>query len=187
MSNDSVQLNVKEHEVSPEARLALVNQFAAELSKNFRNLDKDRNQVLSPLELVLATENEKLPTSVRDACRYFDQIHTGRYWNQSQVDRIGQLTSPDPNSKDLFIAREHSSLVKFSVGTAAFLTPMLGGLGYLAGRMRGGLFGAASGLAVAGGAYLGGRYFCSSEWDQTRTSFGSNSNGDEVMRPYLRK
>lgn len=141
MSNDAVQLNVKEREVSPEARLALVSQFAAELSQNFRNLDKDRNQVLSPLELVLATENEKLPTSVRDACRYFDQSNTGRYWNQSQIDRIGQLTSPDPNGRDLFMAREHFSLVKFSIGTAAFLTPMLGGLGYVAGRMRGGLFG----------------------------------------------
>lgn len=187
MPSDAIQENRSGSEIDAETRLSFVNQVTTELLKNFPKIDRDRDQVLSPLELVLASENEKSPVAVRAASEYMDTACRGVFWDRHSLNRISTITSDDIGVRTRFLAKEDQWAFKAALVGAA---GGIGCVGFAAGLVRSpkvALIGTACVVGVAGLAYLGGRYGARQEFDGTRTQIGNNSAGDDLIRAYLKK
>lgn len=171
-----------------EARLALANQFAAEMHKNFRVLDRDRNDVLSAAELVMGMDNEKLSPKLRDACRYFDLTDTRTQWVKSDFDNIRIATSNDPTEKKNLLDCHQASAIAvgsvLGIGAAGIGMLAISRNTNLASRIVGS---ALIGAAVGGGTYGGLGYLLHENWQHERKFYGRNTYADEVVQPYLKK
>lgn len=169
------------------ARLALANQFAKELAENYKAIDKDRNGVLSPLEIVTASEAARwVPGKVQNACRYFDLTYTGSTLNETRLEQLKRITSLEPDAKEKWMSHQSADSLKWAIAGGLVNETIIGCVAYKTRSPRIALIGTAAVGAAAGAAYALSQWRSSRNFDRTRDYIQNSSAADELLPSHLK-
>lgn len=173
--------------LSGQARLKLVHELATDLSVHFRQVDKDRDGTLSPLEIVTASENPNVEERLRDACAYFDLTRSRAYLSERSLDEFRGLTSTAHDAKAQFLRPADRTgmiglVLMSSIGEGVVL---YNAIGCRSPKLA--LLGTVAVGLISGGTYLLSRWSHSSNFDSTRLRISEDTSADGVLRKYLNK